>query len=137
MLYAFLPLTLNAQSFVFCVLNFKHTSKDDCPRAQERTHACFKYFEASHHRRGRNGCRILVYPRRFIEDKCIVGSCFMKRGGTLMHKHFPMVVKGNFSGVLMLNKKNKVCLGWDESPPTSHVVSCKRLRDDLGWTLHW
>ena len=30
----------------------------------------------------------------------------------------------------MLDKKIKVCLGWDESPPTGLVVSCKRLRDD-------
>ena len=29
-----------------------------------------------------------------------------------------------------MNKKIKVCLGWDECPPTGHVVSCKRLRDE-------
>ena len=54
-----------------------------------------------------------------------------------MHKHFQMIVKGNFRGLPMLNKKIKVCLGWDESPPTSHVVSCKRIKDDMEWTLHW
>jgi hypothetical protein len=44
----------------------------------------------------------------------------------------------------MSNKKTKVCLGWDESPPTGHVVSCKTLRDEglhkflraYGWALY-
>lgn len=30
--------------------------------------------------------------------------------------------------LLVLNKKIKVCLGWDESPPTCHVMSCKKSR---------
>ena len=47
-----------------------------------------------------------------------------------MHKHFQIIVKGNVGSVPVLNKKIKVCLGWDVSPPTCHVVSCKRLRDE-------
>lgn len=54
----------------------------------------------------------------------------MERGGTLTHKHFQMVMKGNFSSLLMLNKKIKVCLDWDLNPPMGHVVSCKDLRDE-------
>lgn len=38
-----------------------------------------------------------------------------------------MVVRGNCSSLL---DKMKVCLQWDVSPPTSHVVTCKRLRDE-------
>jgi hypothetical protein len=48
-----------------------------------------------------------------------------------MHNHFQMIVNGNSRGLPMLNKK-KVCLGWDESPPTSFVVYCKRFNDDSG-----
>ena len=40
---------------------------------------------------------------------------------------------GGFTNLLVLNKKIKGCLGWDENPPTGHVVSCKKLRD---WGLH-
>lgn len=40
-----------------------------------------------------------------------------------------MVVKGNFTSLVVLNKNIKVCLGWDASPMTGHVVSCKKLRD--------
>ena len=29
-----------------------------------------------------------------------------------------------------VNKEIKVCLGWDESPPSGHVVSWKNLRDE-------
>ena len=29
-----------------------------------------------------------------------------------------------------MNKQIKICLRWDESPLTGHVVSCKRLRDE-------
>jgi hypothetical protein len=45
-------------------------------------------------------------------------------------KHFQIVVKENFTSLLVLNKKIKVCLGWDESSPTCNVVSCKKLRDE-------
>lgn len=40
---------------------------------------------------------------------------------------FQMVVEGNFSSLLVLKNKIKVCLRWDVSSPTTHVVSCKRL----------
>lgn len=39
-------------------------------------------------------------------------------------------VKGNFSSLMVLNKKVKVCLRWDVGPSTGHVVLCKRLRDE-------
>lgn len=41
-----------------------------------------------------------------------------------------MVTKGNYTSLLVLNKKTKVCFGWDESHATSHVVSCKCLRNE-------
>jgi hypothetical protein len=61
-----------------------------------------------------------------------------------MHKCFHIIVKGNVGSVLVLNKKIKVCLGWDPSPPTCHVVSCERLRDEglhaflgmVGYCMH-
>lgn len=40
------------------------------------------------------------------------------------------MAKGNFNSLPMLNKKIKVCLGWDVSPPMGHVVSCKKLKDE-------
>lgn len=67
----------------------------------------------------------------------------MEKGGALMHTHFQMVVKRNFSSLPVLNKNIKVCLGWDERLPTGHVLSCKRLKDERlhtflgdGWVLH-
>lgn len=51
-----------------------------------------------------------------------------ERGGALIHKHFQMVVKGNFSSVPVLNKKIKVALGWEDNSLVGHVVSCKKLR---------
>lgn len=54
----------------------------------------------------------------------------MECGKVLAHEHFQMVVRGDFSSLLELNNKIKVCLRWDVSPPTSHVVTCKRLRDE-------
>ena len=42
----------------------------------------------------------------------MVGLCAMVRGGVLPHKHFQMVVKGNFNSVPMWRRKIKVCLGW-------------------------
>ena len=41
-----------------------------------------------------------------------------------------MVVTENFTSLPVLTKKIKVCLGWDESPPTGNVVSCKKLKDE-------
>jgi hypothetical protein len=64
----------------------------------------------------------------------MLGLCFVERGGTLTHKHF----HGRFSSLLMSNKKEKrrkkkgqkICLGWDKNPSTTHVVSWERLRDE-------
>ena len=58
---------------------------------------------------------VLVKMKRFIEEQCIVGLRSMERGGVLTHKHLQMMVKDNFVSLLVLNKKIKVCLGWDES----------------------
>lgn len=73
---------------------------------------------------------LFVNLRKFIEEECMSGLCCMEWGGALTHKHFQLIVIGNFSSLLVLNKNIKVCLGWDVSPPTGHVVSCKRLRDE-------
>ena len=35
-----------------------------------------------------------------------------------------------FSSLPVLNKKIKVCLGWDASPPMDHAVPWKKLRDE-------
>ena len=69
-----------------------------------------------------------VNLKRFIEEHCIVGLCSMEGGG-LTHKHF-QVVKGDFSSLLALNKKSKICLGWVVNSPSGHVVLCKKLRDE-------
>ena len=73
----------------------------------------------------------LVNLRRFVEEHSIVGLCSVERGGALTHKHFQiMVVKRNSTSLPMFKKKFKACLGWDESPPMGHVVSCKTLRNE-------
>ena len=54
----------------------------------------------------------------------------MERGEALTHKHFQMVVKRDFSSLPVLNKKIKVCLGWDVSSLMDHAVPCKKLRDE-------
>ena len=46
-----------------------------------------------------------------------------------------MMVKGNFTSLLVLNKEIKVRLGWNVSPPTNQVISCKKLRDEGLHTL--
>lgn len=46
-----------------------------------------------------------------------------------------MMVKGNLSSLLLLNKQIKVCLGWDGSPLTDHDVLGKKLRDEDLHTL--
>ena len=57
--------------------------------------------------------RLLVNLRKFIEGQCIVGFCSSERGGALMHKHFQMVMKGNFTSPPVLNN---ICrYGYDES----------------------
>lgn len=71
---------------------------------------------------------LLVNLRKFIEEECVVGLCSMEHCVMVTHKHFQMVVKGNCSRLLVSNKKIKVCLGWDKSPPMGHVIlatSCK------------
>jgi hypothetical protein len=60
---------------------------------------------------------------------CGVVLCEKGGGVALTQKRFQMAVKGDFSNLLVLNKKIKVCLGWDVSLLTSHVVSRKKLRD--------
>jgi hypothetical protein len=72
----------------------------------------------------------LVKLKKFIEEECMAGLCFVEHGGAFTHKYFQRNLKGNFSSLIVLKKKIKVCLRWDESPCTSHVVSCKRLRDE-------
>lgn len=69
----------------------------------------------------------LANLKKFIEENCIAGLCLVERGGALTHKHFQMVMNGNFSSLPVSNKTIKVCLGWDLSPITHHVVSCKKL----------
>lgn len=59
--------------------------------------------------------RLLVYLRRFVKEDCIVGLCLVERGSALTQKHIQMVVRGGFYSLLVLNKTNKVCLGWDVS----------------------
>lgn len=83
---------------------------------QEITRASLKYYEALVMIAvGGTDVRIRlpVNLRKFIEGQCIVGLCFVERGGALMHKHFQMVMKGNFTSPLLLNK---ICrYGYDES----------------------
>jgi hypothetical protein len=62
---------------------------------------------------------LLVKLRKYI-CKGMHGRCSMERGGALTHKHFQMIANGNFTSLQALNKKIKVCLGWDGSPPTGH-----------------
>lgn len=75
---------------------------------------------------------LCVNLRKFIEEECMVGLCSMKCTGALTHQHSQMVVKGNLSGLPVLNKKIKICLGWDEKiiKLFGHVVSCKTLQDE-------
>ena len=40
------------------------------------------------------------------------------------------VLLGCFSSLLLLDKNIQVCLGWDVSHMTGHVVFCKRFRDE-------
>lgn len=62
-----------------------------------------------------------------MKDHYLAGLCFVERGGALTHKHFKMVVKGNFSSLPMLNKKIKIALGWDANPCMGHVEIYKKL----------
>ena len=71
--------------------------------------------------------------RKFIEKDCIVGLCLVGRGDALTHSTFSIGHEGELSCLLVLNKKFKVCLEWDVSPPARHVVLCKKLR---GESLH-
>lgn len=65
---------------------------------------------------GRNGCRCR-YPCE-IEEVCRGAMSYWivfhyYSGGALIHKHFQMMVKGNFASPLVLNKITNVCVGWD------------------------
>ena len=51
------------------------------------------------------GIKLLENLRKFIEGECIVGLCFVERGGALTHKQFLMAVKGNFTSFIVLNKR--------------------------------
>lgn len=51
--------------------------------------------------------RCLVNLRKFIEEECMAGLCYVEQGGALTHKHFQVVVKGNFSSLSILNKTNE------------------------------
>ena len=78
-------------------------------QVQERTCTCFKYFEAfvTIAMGGLDSdIGLLVNLRRFIEEECIADLRSVERGGALTHKHFQMLVKGNFSSLPVLNKKN-------------------------------
>ena len=102
-------------------------------QAQKRNCSSLKYFEAPV-TIAVGGMDIdigfLMKLRKFIMDECMVGLCSMEFGGALTCKQIQMVVKDNFSSLPMWNKKIMICLGWDESPPTGHVVLCKRLRGE-------
>ena len=65
-----------------------------------------------------------------MEGKYIVGLCSIEGGGALTHKHFQMMIKGNFTIHAVLSKKIKVCLGWDVSPLMGCAISCKKSRDE-------
>jgi len=58
------------------------------------------------------GIVLLVKLRKFFEEQYVV---FCRGGGPLTHKHFQMIVNGNFTSLLVLSKKIKVCLGWEVS----------------------
>lgn len=100
-------------------------------QGQEQTHACLDYIKASvticcGSLGGMDvDIALLVKLKRFIKEQCIIGLCFVERVGVLTHKHFRMMVKGNFASLLVLNKIIIVCLGWDEIMPTCHVASYK------------
>ena len=65
-------------------------------------------------------------PKLPLQNIKLHGMCHLE--SMVVIKHFQTTVKDNFTSLLVLNKKIKVCLGWDESSPMDHVVSCKKLR---------
>ena len=127
-------LRLDVGCLVFGALKMPHRMRATTQaKGRECAHASLKYFEASVTIVVRGvdiDITLLVNLRRFIEDHCIVRSCAVERGGALTHKHFQMMLKGNFRNLLVLNKKIKVALGCHVDPLTGHVVSCKKLRDE-------
>lgn len=48
--------------------------------------------------------------RRFIQENYNVGLCPFEKSGALTHKHFQMMVKGNFSSLRVFNNNIKVAL---------------------------
>jgi hypothetical protein len=98
-------------------------------QGQEQNHVCLKYIEASVTNvvGGMDvDTALLVKLKRIVEERCIARLCSEERGGALTNKHFQMMVEGNFASLLVLNKRTKVCLGWNESSPTGHVISCEK-----------
>jgi hypothetical protein len=45
-------------------------------------------------------------------EECMAGLRSMEFGGAMTYKYLHLVLKGDFSSLLVLNKKNEVCLGW-------------------------
>lgn len=48
---------------------------------------------------------LLVNLRKFIENDYTASLCLMKRDGVLTHKHLQMVVKGDFTSLLVFSKR--------------------------------
>jgi hypothetical protein len=103
---------------LWCVpLNLWHGSRMRAlahSQVQKLTRACLKYIEASGTIAVGGVDGDIALPMNLshlIEDHCISQLCSVEKGGALTHKHFQMMVKGNLSSLLLLNKKIKVCLG--------------------------
>jgi hypothetical protein len=80
-----------------------------CSQVQERSCACLEYFEAlvTIAMEGVDvDIRLLVKMKNFIEEQCAARMCLIERGGALMHMHFQMAMKGNFTSLRALNKNN-------------------------------
>ena len=48
---------------------------------------------------------LLVNLRKFIENDYTASLCLMKRDGVLTHRHLQMVVKGDFTSLLVFSKR--------------------------------
>lgn len=73
----------------------------------------------------------LVNLWKFIEEECIAKLCSVKRARALNPKHFQMVVKGNITRFVVLNKKVKGLFGVGCESFDGSIVSCKKLRDEV------
>jgi hypothetical protein len=66
---------------------------------------------------------LLVRLREFMKEECMVGLCFVERGGASVDtNNFKWLSRGILVVCQCWSKKIKDCLGWNESPPTS--TSC-------------